>query len=119
MILACRDPAFCDDGAAEDFVIARTNPAMLEERHGMVFANRDLVSRFSREREDAVLRTFGFHGVFNLSGVLGMDGFWDLYRSLDHRGTVRINFWPLLRAVAAGPAGLPRALQMLRDALTG
>ena len=119
LMLACRDPAFHDDGAAEDLVIARTNRAMLEERHGRVFAGRDLASRFSRERDGAGLRTFGFHGVFNLPGVVGIDGFWDFYRSLDHRGPVRTDFWPLLRAVAGGPAGLPRALRMLRDSLTG
>ena len=42
--------------------------------------------------------------LFNLLGVVVIDGFWDLYRTLDHRGTVRIEFWLLLRAVAAGPA---------------
>jgi hypothetical protein len=119
LMLACREPCFRDDGSAEDLVIARVNRAMLEEQHGIVFAPRALASRFSRERDEAVLRTFGFHGVFNLPGVVGIDGFWDLYRSLDHRGTVRIDFWPLLRAVAAGPAGLPRALRMLWDWLTG
>ena len=117
-MLAYRDPAICDDGAAEDLVIARTNRAMLKERYGTVLAKRDLVSRFSREREDAVLRTFGFHGVLNLLGKVVIESFWDMYRTLDHRGTVRIEFWPLLRAVAAGPAGLPHALQMLREALT-
>lgn len=119
LMLACRDPGFFDDGAAEDLVIARVNRAMLEERHGIVFADRDIASRFSRERDATRLHTFGFHGVFNLPGVVGIDGFWDLYRSLDHRGTVRIDFWPLLRGVAAGPAGLPRALRMLSDSLMG
>lgn len=118
LMLACRDPGFHDDGTAEDLVIARTNRAMLEERHGIVFAERELAGRFSRERADAGLRTFGFHGVFNLPSVVGIDGFWDLYRSLDHKGTVRIDFWPLLRAVAAGPGGLLRALRMLWDSLT-
>jgi hypothetical protein len=119
LMLACRDPDFLDDGVAEDLVIARTNRAMLEQRHGMVFADRDLASRFSREREATGLGTFGFHGVFNLPGVVGIDGYWDLYRSLDHRGTVRIDFWPLLRAVTSGPAGLRRGLRMLWDSLAG
>jgi len=78
LMLACRDPAFCDDGATEDLVIARTDRATLEERNEIVLANRDLASRFSRERDDAVLRTLVFHVVFNLPGVVGIKGFWDL-----------------------------------------
>ncbi|MBX9884326.1 MAG: hypothetical protein K2X68_05065 [Novosphingobium sp.] len=117
LMLACREPGFHDDGSAEDLVIARVNRVLLEDRHGIVFAERALASRFSRERDGQGLRTFGFHGVFNLPGVVGIDGFWELYRSLDHRGPVRTDFWPLLRAVAAGPAGLPRALRMGLDRL--
>lgn len=119
LMLACREPGFHDDGSAEDLVIARVNRAMLEERHGVVFADRALASRFSRERDGEGQRTFGFHGVFNLPGAVGIDGFWELYRSLDHRRTVRTDFWPLLRTVLAGPEGLPRALRMGLDRLKG
>lgn len=119
LMLACREPGFHDDGSAEDLVIARTNRTMLEERHGIVFASRSLASRFSRERDGAGLDTFGFHGVFNLPGAVGIKGFWEFYRSLDHRGTVWTDFWPLMRAVSAGPDGLKRALRMALDRLKG
>lgn len=119
LMLACREPGFHDDGTAEDLVIARVNRAKLEDRHGLIFAPRSLAGRFSHERDGQGLRTFGFHGVFNLPAVAGIEGFWELYCLLDHRGTVRTDFWPLLRAVLAGPKGLQRALRMVRDRLAG
>lgn len=119
LMLACREPGFHDDGSAEDLVIARVNRRMLEERHGIVFADRGLASRFSRERDGEGLHTFGFHGVFNLPAVIGIEAFWDLYCGLDHRGPVWTDFWPLLRVVAAGRRGLPRALRMALDRVRG
>ncbi len=119
LMLACREPGFHDDGTAEDLVIARTNRTMLEKRYGILFADRGLASRFSRERDGEGLRTFGFHGVFNLPGVVGLEGFWDFYRSLDHRGTVWTDFWPLLRKVVTGPSGAARALRMGLDRIRG
>lgn len=119
LMLACREPGFRDDGSAEDLVIARVNRAMLEERHGILFAPRALASRFSHERDGHGLRTFGFHGVFNLPGVVGIEGFWELYRLLDDRRTVRTDFWPLLRSVIVDPEGLSRALRMGIDRLKG
>ncbi|BEV01856.1 DUF5672 family protein [Novosphingobium olei] len=119
LMLACRDPDFVDAGEAEDVAIARTNRAMLEQRHGITFADRSLASHFSHERTGQGQATFGFHGVFNLPGAVGIDGFWDIYRSLDHKGTIRVDFWPLLRKVAQGPAGFRRAARMIADRLAG
>lgn len=119
LMMACRQPGFLDDGSAEDLVIARHNRHFLADNFGMIFADRSLASRFSHERDGQDKQTFGFHGVFNLPSVAGLEDFWLLYRLLDHRGTVHTDFWSLIKAVAAGPQGLPRALRMLIDRLRG
>lgn len=115
LMCAARDPQFVDSGAAEDVVIARVNRPWLERDKGLRFASRALASAFAFERDRDVPSPFGFHGVFNLLEVVGIEGFWDIYRSLDDKRTVWTDFWPLLRAVARGPQGVRRALKMTAD----
>lgn len=115
LMLAARDPRFVDTGAAEDVVIARVNRPWLEGECGMRFADRALASAFAFERDHDAAATFGFHGVFNLPEAVGIDGFWDIYMSLDDKRTVRTDFGPLLRAVARGRGGFRRALRLTTD----
>lgn len=117
LMVAARDPQFVDNGVNEDVVIARVNRAWLERDKGLRFADRALASAFSFERDRDVASPFGFHGVFNLPAAIGVDGFWQVYQSLDDKRTVATDFWPLLRDVARGPQGLTRALRMIRDRL--
>ena len=115
LMLAARDSHFVDSGVAEDLVIARVNRTWLEQEKQMRFADRQLASAFSFERDREAASPFGFHGVFNLPQAIGVDGFWDFYTSLDDKRTVWTDFWPLLRAVARGPHGLRRAIRLASD----
>jgi len=115
LMQCCLAPQFVDDGKAEDLVVARLNREWLEQECGMRFADRAIAARFSFERDHDAERTFGFHGVFNLPEAVGVNAFWDIYCQLDDRTTVRTDFWPLLRALMRGPAGLKRAWRFLRD----
>lgn len=110
---ACRSPQF-RAAHPEDVAIGRTNRAWLEAQ-GLRFAPRALADRFSAERTGDARAAFGYHGVFNMPRALGIAGFWQAYCQLDHRGTVKTDFWPLLRAVGHGKGGLGRMIQMLRD----
>lgn len=109
----CRDHAF-QVAHPEDVAICRRNRIWLEAR-GLRFAPKDLADRFSAERASDPAATFGYHGVWHMPRLLGHDAFWDLYRSLDDRRTLRPDLYALVRTVARGPGGLARASQMLFD----
>lgn len=100
LLQACQDPRFVMDGP-EDVAICRLNRAMLEEQHGIRFADRAMAERFSYERSMPMQPTFGFHGVFNLIDTIGAHRFWDLYLSLDDRKTAFLDFWPILRQLGS------------------
>jgi hypothetical protein len=117
LMLALRDPQFVASDAAEDVVIARINRDWLERDKGLRFADRALASAFAFERTRDVASPFGFHGIFNLPDAIGIDGFWEIYTSLDDKRTIWTDFWPLLRAVARGPKGIRRALTLAFDRL--
>lgn len=110
---ACRDPAFRPIHP-EDVAIGRVNRRWLEQQ-GLCFAPRELADRFSAERTGDPATTFGYHGVFNMPAALGADCFWRVYQELDERGTIRPDFWPLVRAVLRRRGGVARAFQMIRD----
>ena len=42
---------------------------MLEERHGIRFADRVTAARFAFERTAPRDRPFGFHGIFNMASA--------------------------------------------------
>lgn len=111
--------ALCRDGGfsarhPEDVAIGRDNRAWLEGQ-GMRFAPRALADRFSAERAGDVAASFGYHGVWHMPRAIGVAAFWDIYCALDDRGTVRHDFAALLKQVAQGPGGLPRAMRMIAD----
>jgi len=109
----CRDPAFVSVHP-EDVAIGRTNRAWLEEQ-GMRFAPRDLAEIFAAERRGDPRQTFGYHGVWNMPRAIGVEEFWQIYRQLDERGTLKRDFGSLLREVIRGPRGMSRAGRMLID----
>lgn len=117
LLAACAAPEFQSDGLAEDLAICRTHRDMLERRHGMRYADRATAARFSFERDRTAAASFGFHGAFNLIQAAGFDAFWEIYRSLDDRGTVWTDFWAILREVVRGPHGPARAARIIIDRL--
>lgn len=114
LLQALADPEFCGEHP-EDVVICRTNRALLESRHGIRFANPATADRFSYERSKRRGPTFGFHGVFNLPDVIGPDGFWQTYLTLDSRGAVFHDFWLLVRSVLMSRGGAKRAIRLAWD----
>ncbi|QNE05889.1 DUF5672 family protein [Croceicoccus marinus] len=96
----------------EDIAIGRTNRAFLEAR-GMRFAPRDLADRFAAERAGDPDVSFGYHGVFLMPRVLGDEGFWNAYASLDELSSLRPDFNDLLRSVLRGDKGARRAVTMI------
>lgn len=115
LIEACRRPDF-NAHHPEDIAICRTNRAMLE-RLGLRFAPVALANQFSAERTGDLETTFGYHGVFLMPRALGSDGFWEVYGTLDDRGTLRHDIFDVLRIVLAGKNGIWRSLKLLLNHL--
>lgn len=113
----CRSPRFAAHHP-EDIAIGRTNREFLEA-HGMRFAPRDLADRFAAERAGDPETSFGYHGVFLMPRVLGGEGFWRAYASLDERSSLRPDFGDLLRSVLRGDKGARRAMAMIGRNLVG
>lgn len=100
----------------EDTAIGRLNRPWLESR-GIRIAPGALADVFSVERTGALGEAFGFHGVFNMPLALGADRFWAVYTSLDHKGPVWHDFWPILAQLAFKRGGLRRAARFCLDRL--
>ncbi|TYC93274.1 DUF5672 family protein [Novosphingobium sp. BW1] len=119
LLEACRSPDF-NAHHPEDVAIGRTNRARLEER-GLRFAPRGQADAFAAERAGDPADSFGYHGVFLMPEVLGLEDFWQVYRSLDERSSLRPDFRDLLYATSRGHRPLLRALHMIwmrgRDAV--
>lgn len=113
---ACREPDFLPSHP-EDVAIARTNRDLLEGKFGLRFADRALAERFSFERTVPPGPTFGFHGIFNLLGALGPDGFWEIYQSLDDRSTIAADYWRLMQQLAQGGGAWSRRARLTLDRL--
>jgi hypothetical protein len=99
LLKACRDPRFVR-GHPEDVAICRTNRPLLENEHGIRFADRAVAARFACERTSKVDETFGFHGAFNMVPALGAKRFGAIYRTLDDRSTVFHDYWLVARQLA-------------------
>lgn len=110
---ACRQPGFVASHP-EDVAIGRSNRAWLEGR-GMRFAPSQLADAFSAERAGDITSSFGYHGVWNMPRATGLQPFWEVYRDLDDRGTLRHDFAAILHAVRRGPSGNRRAARLLWD----
>jgi hypothetical protein len=50
-----------------------------------------------------------------MPGAIGVNGFWQIYRQLDDRGTLKRDFGSLLRDIAGGPGGIRRVVRMIVD----
>lgn len=110
---ACRDASF-RPSHPEDIAIGRINRSWLEDR-GMCFAPRALADDFSTERAGDISASFGYHGVWQMPRAIGVDAFWDVYRMLDDRGTIRHDFADILKQVRQGGGGQRRSLRLIVD----
>jgi len=50
-----------------------------------------------------------------MPAALGPDAFWQVYRQLDERSTLRPDFRAILLDVARGPSGFRRGCRMIAD----
>lgn len=107
---ACRDPGFAMHHP-EDLAIARTNRAWLEAR-GLRFAPRNVADLFAAERAGDPAASFGYHGVFLMPQVLGTEGFWHVYRTLDDRSSLQRDLADLQRSIKNGRHPIVRSLRM-------
>jgi hypothetical protein len=109
------DPRF-SRSHPEDVAICRTNRPLLELEFGIEFAERQIADRFSYERSVPAGPTFGFHGVFNMIPALGPERFWQIYESLDDRGTVGTDYGLLMRQLRSGREPTARRIRLTFDA---
>lgn len=111
----CGGPNF-PPGHPEDIFIGRVNRLRLEAL-GLKFAPKDVADRFSAERAGDPSTTFGYHGVWHMPRLLGVEQFWKIYCSLDNRSTIRRDIGALLTELHKGPHGKLRALRIFLDQL--
>lgn len=111
LLEACRDPRF-RGGQAEDVAICRANRKLLEEEHGLRFADRATAERFAFERSAPSGSTFGFHGVFNMIPAVGPERFWDLYGGLDDTTTAFVDYRVLMGQLGLGRHALWRRTRL-------
>jgi hypothetical protein len=104
LLIACRDPRFRFTHP-EDVAICRLNRALLEGEHGIRFAERPVAERFAFERDKPPAATLGFHGIFNMIPSLGIDRFWEIYRSLDDRSSAYADYALLMRQLGRRSSG--------------
>jgi hypothetical protein len=113
---ACRAPGFVN-GHPEDIIIGRTNRAWLESK-GLRFAPRDLANQFAAERAGDPSTSFGYHGVFNMPRAIGIDAFWEVYRGLDDRRTLKRDFRGIFRDVSRARGRTSRMARMVADRIS-
>lgn len=109
----CRDPAF-QPSHPEDVAIARINRDWLESK-GLLFAPCALANRFAAERAGDVTASFGYHGAWLMPQAMGVERFWNLYRELDDRHTIRHDFFSILKQIGLRRGGWARALRLMLD----
>lgn len=114
---ACRQDRF-QAHHPEDVAICRTNRAVLEQQ-GMRFAPVELADAFAAERAGDPADSFGYHGVFLMPQVLGVERFWHLYKELDERGSLRRDYFQIMSSIRHGKARRRRQGRVLRDWLKG
>lgn len=116
LLEACRDRRF-QLGHPEDVAICRTNRDLLEREFNVRFADRGLAEHFSFERAKPAGPTFGFHGIFNMIPAIGPDRFWEIYRGLDDRSTMRADYALLMKQLSTGSNSAMRRVQLTTDRL--
>ncbi|MES2159349.1 MAG: DUF5672 family protein [Pseudomonadota bacterium] len=110
---ACRNPKFVA-AHPEDLAIGRGCRPWLESR-GMRFAPRALADMFATERAGDLRNGFGYHGVWHMPRAIGVEAFWDVYRTLDDRSTTNHDFADILRQMWQGRGGGVRVCRMIAD----
>jgi hypothetical protein len=113
LMVACRDPEFRFH-PLEDVAIGRINRDWLERR-GVRFAPRDMADLFSVERAGDVSGSFGYHGAWLMPQAVGVQAFWNIYRHLDDRGTIRHDFASIAKQIGRGQGGWKRVLHLTLD----
>jgi hypothetical protein len=108
---ACRSHDF-KGHHPEDVAICRTNRVLLEQE-GLKFAPAELADQFAAERAGDPASSFGYHGVFHMPQVLGVDEFWKVYLTLDERSSLGRDFKVLLSALQKSPNSGLRSLRMI------
>lgn len=68
LVEACASLPITDE--PEDVAICRTHRSMLENHFGLRFAPEDVARRFAYERMKPTGEEFGFHGAFNMVGMV-------------------------------------------------
>ena len=114
LLEACADDRF-RPSHPEDLAICHANRSFLESEFEIRFADVTVAEQFSFERTPPSTPTFGFHGIFNMIPVLGRNQFWDLYRVLDDRDTVRLDYGLMMRQLGLGPTALVRQFRLTTD----
>jgi hypothetical protein len=117
LLEACRDPRF-RIVHPEDVAICRLNRELLEQEYNIRFADRATAERFSFEREARREPTFGFHGVFNMIQLLGVERFWELYSGLDDKSAALTDYRLLMRQIGNGTSRARRRYQLTKDRLS-
>jgi hypothetical protein len=69
LLRACSDDRLSSD-QAEDVTICRTHRPLLEAEHGIRFAPDAVARHFAYERTERSGEEFGFHGSFNMPGLM-------------------------------------------------
>lgn len=95
LVDACQDSSFVFKHP-EDVCICRNNRFFLEEKYGIRFAPEEVAEKFSWERRKSGVKTFGFHGIFNMMAAVGPNRFADIYLNLDESSSSSIDFRKIL-----------------------
>jgi hypothetical protein len=114
LLEACADGRF-RPSHPEDLAICHANRSFLESEFDIRFADATVAEQFAFERTLPSTPTFGFHGIFNMIPVLGRNHFWDLYRVLEDRDTVRPDYGLMMRQLGLGPTALVRQFRLTKD----
>lgn len=96
----------------EDVAIGRANRTWLEAQ-GLRFAPRGLADRFSAERASLAHSALGYHGVWHMPSLLGVDEFWKIYQGLDDRTSVYQDLGCIMRQLVLHPRGLRRCVTLV------
>jgi hypothetical protein len=114
LLEACRSPGFVPSHP-EDVAIGRMNRDFLERDCGIRFADGATAASFAFERSAPPAPTFGFHGVFNMIPLLGVERFWRIYGSLDDRATAFRDYGLLMRQLGSAKGAAKRRLELTVD----
>lgn len=114
LLEACRSLIF-EASVAEDVAICRKHRLRLETEHDISIAPVELARRFAFERSPPIEAAFGFHGVFNMIKVMGLQSFWETYRTLDDKRTVLLDYRSIFQELGTGSRRWLRRIHLAQD----